>query len=524
MILLFLVSAISSFLAITPAEYKELASKAKGDLRVHINSPSMPKTGFYDLHGLSFNLQATLLNNESLELFGSALGNNVLALVPNRELFNSTNLQRNEDIVFVDVESQDLFKIKELISDDGVVMILKVVKVDPFTVFSEINMKTSAENDDNAYVCEPTGKLGATCKAEFGYNWQTPSDLQDGFDLRALELPTDIPGLSAYHGAYARGYSSVDINIHSLKNIEINADMNVGVAAGLGFRFADHIGPFSILDEGLQYPLYGYSKSFFGYKFGFEIDIFTTVSLKDLNLYFPQEIYYYRQAQASLNVAGHYKIKDGVSFDTPNFTFTSYADTNLNNFSIKDYVKNIGIDVNPEFNIGLEIQLSTGSSTLSVQGGGRFGMHWNFTGNHDQCSIPWLYGNYDAYLQAVYRNTQFKVLGWEVIPAYEKDWTLWQSDRTDDHCLFGSTKDEIQVRKGDNTFEEITRTFSSNASNTKRIQISFTTSTIVAAVLGIVALCLLIALIVVSVQKRKLQKENNFNTLLADSDNKYVSN
>lgn len=228
-------------------------------------------------------------------------------------------------------------------------------------------------------------------------------------------------------------------------------------------------------------------------------------------------MYYYRQAQASLSVTGHYKIKDGVSFDSPNFTFTSYADTNLNNFSIKDYVENIGVAVNPEFNVGLEIQLCTGSSVLSVQGGGRFGMHWNFSGNHDQCSVPWLYGNYDAYLQAVYSNTQFKVLGYTVIPEFEKDWTLWQSDRTDDHCFFDFSKDDLKVRKGDNTFEDIAKRRNSKA---KKVKVSFNTPVFVAAVMGCVSLCLLIALIVVSVQKRKLQNESNINSLLNDTDNK----
>ncbi|OHS92840.1 hypothetical protein TRFO_40837 [Tritrichomonas foetus] len=519
MLALFLVAAFSLEIpSVIPDQYKDLVAKSKKNLRAHPNTPSMPKTGFYDLEGLSFTLKATLLNDQSRELRGVAQEGNVISFVPDRSLLNAQIVESSESMVYINIEEQNLYKLLDPIADDGTALLYNVEQIDPFSVFFDVNMKTmpSKSNDAADFKCEATKdhSFGARCKAEFGHNWQTPSGFQDGMDLKALELSTEMPGFTVFHGAYVRGYSSFGVNIHSITDIDIDADLDIGAAAGLGFRFKDHLGPYTLLDEGIRYPLYGYTTSFWGYNFGFSVDLFATVSLKNVNLDFPQELHYYRQAKADLKVAGHYKA--GVSFDTPNFTFSSTVDTNLQNFSIKDYVENIRLSANPEFNLGLDIQVATGSSTLLLEGGGRFGMNWDFAGNPSKCEIPWLYGDTDAYIEGFYSNTEYKVWKWTIIPSFEQTWRLWDYPKTEDHCIFSDEKVE-----GSQGTVSVKGSDFMNIKTAKGKGSVISAGTISAIILAVVSACLVAALIVVSIQKKRLQ-ETLDTTGILDSEAKFT--
>ena len=537
MLALLLITSFS-ILTTTPEEYVDLANRAKQMIRAYVNAPLMAKPGFYDLNGLSFNLRANLLNNQSRELFGSAVEKEILALVPNRNLLTRSNLESEEKVVYIDTETQRVLQIGSAISDDGTVIILNCTQIDPFTIFTEINMKTSENNSENtAFDCQK-GSLGAYCKAEFGHNWETPNENQDGFDLRAVELPTSIPGFYVYHGLYARSFASVNVDIHTLSNIEIDTNFNTGVAAGLGFRFSQKVGPVSLNDVGLEYPIYGYSKSFFGFNFGFAVNLYGTVSLKNVSLYFPKEVNYYRQAQASLSVSGHYRMKNGVWFDQPNFTFNSFEETNLREINSEEFIEKTRVIATPVFDVGLKIKVNAGVSGIELRGGGRFGMDWNFTGNRELCTSPYLYGNNDAFIQAVYANTELKFLSTTIIPSYEKDWNLWRSELSSDHCFFNANRqnesNKLMVRRGSDDYSDYrlgpisrSRVDGSDDGNDadvddqkKKSWLGLSVPVIISAAMGFVALCLLIALIAVSVENRKLRKENNANGLLDQENSK----
>ncbi|OHT07952.1 hypothetical protein TRFO_05084 [Tritrichomonas foetus] len=395
LVTLFLV-LISSFSPL-PDQYKSLGEtvKAKAQKKRSLknlqrkpkNEPIYP--GFHNIENATFNLDYPYLNDHSFDVHGAAVDKalSVVALSTNRQSKISKAVFSGPTF-YCDAATQTLYKLTQVLADDGDVFIIKAKEVPPGAVFRnfhkifDVDSSKATENGcgfmDYSYLTtSPYATLG--CQSTVYGNWNEKAN-EPGV------VYSPVNGIDFLAGSQLKISGTITVKLPNLCSWNIIGELKIEFDAGYGFSIQKDI-QFEDLEFEKLFKLYGIKGISLGkYKIGASINLNVNLGVKDIILTIPSDIKYLKSYHALL--VASFQVAKGSPLEGEIET-TFFEREDKNGWGDSDTGESTyKLQLTPTVKLGLRPLVSFGENQIYAEAGLEGKLKTEFTYDPQKCNAP----------------------------------------------------------------------------------------------------------------------------------------
>lgn len=402
-----LVSLVKSKLS---EEFREIANEALKNSRIKTPKEDRKDSmlpGEYEGSYYHFKLLKTFSNAHSKDIKGFAYDDKYIAIVKRK------NYGIKNDFVFVDELEQKIFHMKDLVATEDNILIYKLSETSIFHVLTNFRLSSSTRTHTNADVTIGDDITNPSFKLNFEWDEE-----RDGPALKSLEKTDDQ--VQYGYGAQLSANIETDFTFNNIRDIKLGAKITIDAVIGAEFLIKDN-SKFPIPDKTLfnttrPIPKLGKTFSLMGYEISIGVFFNFRTILKNMELSIDIGFDY---------LQGYRMIASKFYEITPNSQFDSDWKVDISKLPEKNKLSDIIKTINSakfvgtvELTISFSFRLSFGKNPFDVEAGITIPFQYQFNIDTQQCSAPFLKGQFTIPIESFITLPTFKILGYTI---YEKN-------------------------------------------------------------------------------------------------------